>query len=211
MAADIAACGTHAEVDFAGSGDGEDAMDKGFVGSGGEDVAGFFMRDVLGLAAFGGGDDGEADDAGFLDGVGRGVGAGGVDEAPCAREGLQGFGGRAMAVEMDVGRVVSLREPFFACAVDVEIDAGEARIGEGGKEGIDALQMGERAEEDGGGFIGNLPFDGEAGGVGSVFEQINGGGGGEFSEVIRAPRGLDGEVFRFGKDGFFRGGLDAGK
>ena len=83
---------------------------------------------------------------------------------------MQDFGARAMAVEVDIRRAVACRETFFPRAVDVEIDAGEAWIGEGGEEGIDALQAGEGAEKDGGRFIRGRALDVEAGGVGTVFE-----------------------------------------
>ena len=89
---------------------------------------------------------------------------------------------------MDVCRIRPRGEFGVIRSVDVERDAGEAWIGEGGEEGIDALEAGEGAEEDGGGFFGKLAFDGEAGGVCAVFEEIDGGVGGEFAEVIRAPR-----------------------
>ena len=60
---------THLEGGFAVFGDGEDALDETFGVASGVNEAGLVVGDVLGLAAFGGGDDGEANDAGFLDGV----------------------------------------------------------------------------------------------------------------------------------------------
>jgi hypothetical protein len=54
-------------------------------------------------------------------------------------------------------------------------------------------------------------LDFEAGGVGSVFEEVDAGMGCEVAEFFRAPWRLDGEVERFRKDGLLGGGLDAGK
>lgn len=70
VAAFLLISGAHAEVCFAVGGDVEDCLDESFGIAGGVDVAGFFVRDVLSLAALGGGDDGKADDPGFLNGVG---------------------------------------------------------------------------------------------------------------------------------------------
>ena len=195
MAAGVLPVGTHAKGGFTVCGDGEDALDEAFGIAGGVDVSGFAVGDVLGLAAFRGGDHREADDAGFLDGVGRGIGAGGVDEAPCAREGGESLGARAVAEEADVRRAAALGELGVFGSVDFEIDPGETGIGEGGEEGIDSFQAGEGAEENGGGSRKGRcttrwredALDFEAGGVGSVFEEVDAGMGCEVAEFFRAP------------------------
>ena len=95
--------GTHFQAGLLGLGDREHALDEALDIAGGVDEAGFSMVNVLGLAAFRSGDDWQADDARFLDAVRRGVGAGGVDEAPGTGHPFADFGGRAVAEQVDVG------------------------------------------------------------------------------------------------------------
>jgi hypothetical protein len=87
-----------------GLGDREHALDEALDIAGGVDEAGFSMVNVLGLAAFRSGDDWQADDARFLDAVRRGVGAGGVDEAPGTGHPFADFGGRSVAKQVNGGR-----------------------------------------------------------------------------------------------------------
>jgi hypothetical protein len=61
--------GAHFQASFQGFGDGEDALDEAFDIAGFVNKSGFPVFYVLGLDAFRSGDDGQADDAGFLDAV----------------------------------------------------------------------------------------------------------------------------------------------
>ncbi len=61
--------GAHFQASFQGFGDGEDALDEACDIASGVDESGLSVLHVLGLAAFRSGDDGQADDAGFLDAV----------------------------------------------------------------------------------------------------------------------------------------------
>ena len=88
LAAVLLVVGAHALADFRGCGELKDGLDDSLGIAGGVDEAGFAVFYILGLAARGRGDDGEADDPGFLDRIGRGIGPSRVNKAPGLRHGL---------------------------------------------------------------------------------------------------------------------------
>ena len=66
FAADFLADSTYFEGGLLAFCDGKDALDQALDVTGGMDVAGLLVSDVLGLSSAGCGDDGQADDAGFF-------------------------------------------------------------------------------------------------------------------------------------------------